>query len=328
MDQNLERSVSNTAIGLDGPIKLTVNTWKFFKEHWKIVVSIVMLPNLFFAVSQILIFSKNFVFLMVAILLLIFAGILSVVSQPAAINAVHRLTTEPEIRIDVGSQYRFGFGLFWSVLFLLILQMLIALGSGVFFVIPAIIISVFVSLCMFVLVVENKRGFEAMTESYSLVKGRWFDVLGRILFMALISIVGSIILSGLSYIIQSILGIPLESLSNDVLAVVSGLILNSFFGSLYVIYLYKLYVSLRSSVQVKAPTINFRKILIGFMIVGIIVSVAIALGATVLGIIGSRMNGGEKAIVESVVSVSDPSQTGVGEFLEKLKDGNFIRPTK
>ena len=126
--------------------------------------------------------------------------------QPAALGAIQKLDTDPQAVVSLKEQYSFGFRYFWPITFLMIIQGLIFLGSAVFLLIPAIIIGVYTGLYIFMLVLEGKRGFASLTASYSLIRGRWSAVFGRIIFLALLYLIGGLIISGAVFIVNHAFG--------------------------------------------------------------------------------------------------------------------------
>jgi len=259
---------------IDGPITLFSLAWSLFKSNWKIILAIIALPGVLFAIAQIFfIVDTSMVSIVVGVLLMIAGAIASIVSQPAAIDAINKISSPSGQIIDLKTEYKIGLGFFWSVLLLSIMQGLISIGAAVFLIIPAIIVGVFLSMYMFTLVIEGKKGFGSLLESYNLVNGRWFGVFGRLIFMALVFIGIAIIMAGVTAVIQFLFDISTQSMSYSILTIVSNFIMSTIVGSLSVTYLYKLYISLKANPVPSISTNTFKKFLIGFMVVGVIVLV-------------------------------------------------------
>ena len=75
---------------------------------------------------------------------------------------------------------------FWSYLALMILTIILL---GLWFlalVIPAIIFGVFYMFTCYAFIFEDKRDIDAVKRSYDLVKGYWWAVFGRVIFLGLI----------------------------------------------------------------------------------------------------------------------------------------------
>jgi hypothetical protein len=200
------------------------------------------------------------------------AGVLLTIVMPAAfVTAVQRLSADPNAPVGVGENYKRGFGFFWSLLFLAILQGFIFFGSAIFLIIPAIIISVFVSMSTFALVIDGKKGFAALTESFGLVSGRWWAVVGRILCLAVVYIIGALVSSGLGFIINALFGFGRNDAGGIVVSTILNLILSAVMVPLVWVYMYNLYLSLKNSRPAQAATSTFKKWLIAFLCIGIVV---------------------------------------------------------
>ena len=85
--------------------------------------------------------------------------------------------------VDMDASYKWGFARFGSVLLVSILVGLAVLGGLILFIIPGIIFGVMFAVSIPALVVENKRGTEAMSRSWNLVKGHFWHALG-VIFVA------------------------------------------------------------------------------------------------------------------------------------------------
>jgi hypothetical protein len=90
--------------------------------------------------------------------------------------------------------YRFGFHRLGSVLLVSVLVGLATIGGLILFVIPGIYIGVRLAVSIEALVVEGRRGTEAMGRSWGLVGGHWWHAFGTLLVAALlIGIVNAVI---------------------------------------------------------------------------------------------------------------------------------------
>jgi hypothetical protein len=95
---------------------------------------------------------------------------------------------------SVEQSYRFGFHRLGSVLLVSVLVGLATIGGLILFVIPGIYIGVRLAVSIEALVVEGRRGTEAMGRSWGLVGGHWWHAFGTLLVAALlIGIVNAVI---------------------------------------------------------------------------------------------------------------------------------------
>jgi hypothetical protein len=83
--------------------------------------------------------------------------------------------------------YRFGFHRLGSVLVVSVLVGLATLGGLILLVIPGIYIGVRLCVSVEALVVEGRRGTQAMSRSWELVGGHWWHALGTLVVAALLT---------------------------------------------------------------------------------------------------------------------------------------------
>jgi hypothetical protein len=107
---------------------------------------------------------------------------------------------------------------YWWISFLL--GIAVAIG-GIFFIIPGIIFAVWFSMAMYVLIAEGLKGTKALSKSREYVKGHWWGVLWRVIFIGVAISLGYAIIGLIfgvfgghftSYIILFILGVFVEPL--------------------------------------------------------------------------------------------------------------------
>jgi membrane-anchored glycerophosphoryl diester phosphodiesterase (GDPDase) len=90
--------------------------------------------------------------------------------------------------------YRFGFHRIWSVLLVSVLVGLATVAGLILFIIPGIYVGVRLAVSIEALVVEGRRGTQAMGRSWELVGGHWWHAFGTLLVAWLIiGVVNSLI---------------------------------------------------------------------------------------------------------------------------------------
>jgi hypothetical protein len=108
----------------------------------------------------------------------------------------------------VEQSYRFGFHRFWSVLLVSVLVGLATIAGLILFVIPGIYIGVRLCVSIEALVVEGRRGTQAMGRTWELVGGHWWHAFGTLLVAALLTgLVNALItapFSGTSWFVQAV----------------------------------------------------------------------------------------------------------------------------
>jgi hypothetical protein len=83
--------------------------------------------------------------------------------------------------------YRFGFHRLWSVLLVSVLVGLAIVGGLILFIIPGIYIGVRLCVSIEALVVEGRRGTQAMGRSWELVGGHWWHAFGTLVVAGLLT---------------------------------------------------------------------------------------------------------------------------------------------
>jgi hypothetical protein len=108
----------------------------------------------------------------------------------------------------VEQSYRFGFHRLWSLLLVSVLVGLAVVGGLILFVIPGIYIGVRLAASTQALVVEGRRGTQAMGRSWELVGGHWWHAFGTLLVAWLLTgLVNALItapFSGTNWFVQAV----------------------------------------------------------------------------------------------------------------------------
>jgi hypothetical protein len=104
--------------------------------------------------------------------------------------------------------YRFGFHRFWSVLLVSVLVGLATVAGLILFIIPGIYIGVRLAVSIEALVVEGRKGTQAMGRSWALVGGHWWHAFGTLVVAGLLTgLVNALItapFSGTSWFLQAV----------------------------------------------------------------------------------------------------------------------------
>ncbi len=113
------------------------------------------------------------------------AFIMSFVVQAAIARAAGEATVGDPV--DANESYRWGFRHLGNVLWISILAGLCILGGLILFVIPGLIIAIFLTVVIPALLFENKRGTESLGRSWNLVRGHFWHVVGVVIVTGLIT---------------------------------------------------------------------------------------------------------------------------------------------
>jgi hypothetical protein len=119
------------------------------------------------------------------IILLVVGVIIWGVIEAATVRAAAEATIGDPV--DVEASYRWGLKRFGSVLLVALLVGLAVFAGAFVFLIGALIVGTFLFVSIPALVVENRRGTEAMKRSWHLVSGNFWHALGVIVVMFIIT---------------------------------------------------------------------------------------------------------------------------------------------
>jgi len=150
----------------------------------------------------------------------------------------------------------------------------IIFGSFFLFIVPALIFCIWFSLCFWVLYSENTGGLKALILSREYIRGHFFGVLWRFIFIELIYILASIAIEVLPTSINLFFdSFFFETLANYI-RTFSELVLIALITPLIWIYHFVIYRNLKKSVtEINAvPTTRLKILYLGLPLLGIVVA--------------------------------------------------------
>ncbi|MGA9160598.1 MAG: hypothetical protein WB297_07010 [Actinomycetota bacterium] len=89
--------------------------------------------------------------------------------------------------LEIGESYRYGFARFWSIVLIGVLSALAIAVGFILLIVPGFIVLTFLTCAIPVLVIEDRRGREALRRSWDLVRGFGWPVFGTIVVAGLLS---------------------------------------------------------------------------------------------------------------------------------------------
>lgn len=89
--------------------------------------------------------------------------------------------------LEIGESYRYGFARFWSIVLVGVLSALAIAAGFILLVVPGFIVLTFLACGIQALVIEDKRGREALRRSWNLVRGFGWHVFATIIVAALLT---------------------------------------------------------------------------------------------------------------------------------------------
>jgi hypothetical protein len=158
--------------------ELFAKSWAQFRERFSVAVQIYLGPLAMLLIGQLLLSHPSAGAALLGLLISFLASIASVVASIALIATFGKGT-------DFSESYRIGFSVFWSMVWVSILVTLSVFGGAVIFLIPGIMLAVQLSFATYSLVLEGKRGMQALAQSREYVKGYWWAYVGRNLLLVL-----------------------------------------------------------------------------------------------------------------------------------------------
>ena len=135
--------------------------------------------------------------------------------------------------------------------------------------------------CAYSLVLDDKRGLSAFTESFAVVRGHWWPVLGRLLWLMLWYMIATLIIVGIEFVIRLVFGYGIQSFANGLVTGLLNMLLTLVFVPFSMTYFYKMYVELRA-MRSAGDTKTFKGWLIAFMVIGILLPIIGVLSASTL----------------------------------------------
>jgi hypothetical protein len=139
----------------------------------------------------------------------------------------------------------------WSYLWVISLSMLVMFSGFIMFIIPGLILSTYLMFALHTRAAESVTGMNALVRSTELVRGYWFDLTGRMIFVTLV-MVAVFFTVGFVFVTSA----TIAGLSKDTLELISLLAFEPVFGALgSIISLYALTVLYRALVAQKAGVV-------------------------------------------------------------------------
>ncbi len=256
--------------------QLLKESWRIYRLKIKILLGIIGIPVGFSFFFWILIYFLSNTSFRYSIWFSIVEIIVSLGSFFLWLWAIPSLFYNFKENIDVRESYRKGFKILSPYIWVYFLLTIIITGGFLLFIIPGILFSIWFSLSLFVLIFEEKKGFDTLFRSKQLVKGKFWGVLLRFLTLGLIVGIGLfLILLSISF------GIENKQIVEGISKLL-GYLLRLFILPFFLIYGFLIYQNLRE-IKTEIPyeeSTKIRKIkyalpgILGILIVGLLISLS------------------------------------------------------
>ncbi len=153
--------------------------------------------------------------------------LLSVAATVALISALARGT-------GIAESYRAGMKLFWPAVWVGILNMVAVVGGGAMLIVPGVMIAISLVFANYALVLEGARGVRALRLSRFYVKGHWWAVFARLLFITVIF-----------FAVTAFVYSPIRHLAGPVAGAVASFIILICYAAFSTAYALEMYENLR-----------------------------------------------------------------------------------
>lgn len=171
--------------------------WKIYKKRFKVFFGIitlsVIIPLLlvFFlmlglsllSLSAVLLNGLGFATIILSVALIFGSIVIQLWSQAALLCAIK----DREENISIKESYRRGWNKIISYFWVSFLSGIIITGGIFLFFVPGLIFFIWFSLASFVFISENKKGWSALMASKEYVRGNWWGIFWRFLFIGTIA---------------------------------------------------------------------------------------------------------------------------------------------
>lgn len=279
------------------PLKLLSNAWQLYKSRWKTFLGIMIIPALCIIIIAFLLqvgifwfvgFSKDLIsasfvagvatFFVGAVLFLVLYLAVIIIQLWSQVALIYAIKDSVE-NIGIKESYRRGWHKIKSFFWVLILSSFIIMGGYMFFVIPGIIFTIWFIFTIYIVVVEDLKGMDAILKSREYIRNYWWSVFWRLSFMTLLLFFISFILTSLSTLILVLAGDSLGTIINLPINIISFIL-----APLMVIYPFLIYNNLK---EIKGdfefkPSIKLRRTFIFIGVFGNFIGVLITLALIIL----------------------------------------------
>ena len=187
--------------------EILVDAFQLYRRHWQnlfVIVAVIVIPLSF---AQVLLGDfwiregltqeefRNGVEVVVdgalvaGVLASLVVAIISILMWTVLTGAITRAAAGTFLGrdLEIGESYRYGFARFWSIVLVGVLSALAIAGSFILLIIPGFIVFTYLTCGIPALVIEDRRGREALRRSWNLVRGRGWPVFGTIIVAGLLT---------------------------------------------------------------------------------------------------------------------------------------------
>jgi hypothetical protein len=177
--------------------QLLKESWRIYRLKIKTLLGIVGLPVGFSFLFWILMYFLAGTSLKYSVWFSVAGAISCLGSLFLWLWAVPSLLYSLKENTAIKESYKRGFRILASYTWVYFLLTIIIVGGFLLFFVPGLIFSIWFSLAIFILVFEERKGFNALFKSKHLVRGKFWEVFWRILVLGLITGLGLLLIFAL-----------------------------------------------------------------------------------------------------------------------------------
>jgi len=253
---------------LDTIGSLFSNSWRRYEKRFGTLISIYLPSLILLVIGEILLVQPSLPEIILGSFILFLSVIVSIAAGVGLIISIDKGTNFAE-------SYHAGFKLFWAWIWIAILIEVASLGGFILLIIPGIILSVQLVFALYVLVLEEKHGMQALIQSREYVKGYWWASVGR--WLLLLLIVGALML---------VIGLLCLLLLGKIAGWLAYGVIFLFIEPFLICYLYEIFNNLRrlkpnAAEDAAKAKHGFLTVSMVVGIIGIIASIVLFVGAIV-----------------------------------------------
>jgi hypothetical protein len=216
-------------MALPSPFSLLAQSWKFYRSHLITLLKLIIVPPLLTLIlvgmAALVVFaggSSQLVIIPALLTAAIAAVVISLLGRLALLGFIHR----PDNYTGLLSFYKAFWQFLGKFLATQVLAGLFILLGLILLIIPGLVLAVRYLFVPFIVIAEGKSGRAALSQSSQAVKGKFWGVAGRSLFIGLLSLV----ISGIA-----------TQIDNTIIASILQILMALVIAPLTTIYFYHLY---------------------------------------------------------------------------------------
>lgn len=284
----------DTTNKIPGVIALLKKTLLSYRKNIKDISLIALVPISLSIVELLvnkILFANTILYLVVAVLFAVMTVVVQSIYAIAVIKKIYHIDTNQSSTLR--EIYTSSLKLFLPYLLLNIIFMSVIIGSTFLLIIPGIAVSIYISFSFYSLVVDDRRGFKALSNSTYYVRDNWWAVFGRLIGLAVMFSIIALLLLAVIYMVMRINNYDISGIANfinilnsnnnlNILAVITRLLPQIFsffvFIPISIIYSYFIYKSLKMNKSEPNPETDSkknRKMYIALFILGIIAYISL-----------------------------------------------------